>query len=184
MAITQLAAVLQTATFIQGDARDPIGVWGGRNIITGDATGDFVSTVFFVPAERKAAYVYFCYGAQVSKLGGVAARNPIKCRLLTNWPNMDPITGVQGFATHKVVLMEGSASFVPPEYGPAGDLLNNFDRFIPLFDPRPIGLDMNIVELTYENNVLADLYSFETYGYFYDRAVMDAPGGPRHPGSN
>ena len=183
MSITEQSAIVQTAIFTPRDVRDPLGVWGGRNGITGDASGEFIKTQFFVTALEKASYVYTCYSAHVSKLTGAIVRGPIQVRLLSNWPNIDPQAGVQAYSTANTQISEGSASFPSPITTPEDILIGPNDRFIPLFDPRPIGGNMFIVEMTFEDNVLADTYAFECYGYFWDRTVMDTPGGLRHPGS-
>ncbi len=185
MSITEQAAIEQSAIFTPRDLRDPLGIWGGRHGITGDATADFVKTQFFVPAAEKSSYIYTCYSAQIGKLTGAGvARGPMQCRLLTNWPNIDPQAGVQAYSTLNTRIAEGSGSFPAPYMGPLGFLIGPNDRFLPLFDPRPIGGNMFIVELIYEENVNTETYGFECYGYFWDRAVLDTPGGLRHPGSS
>jgi succinate-acetate transporter protein len=42
---------------------------------------------------------------------------------------------------------------------------------------------MDILEMQRGNNLDLATYTFEAYGYFWDRAAMETPGGPRHPGS-
>ncbi|KKL17299.1 hypothetical protein LCGC14_2486920, partial [marine sediment metagenome] len=57
------------------------------------------------------------------------------------------------------------------------------DRFILIFDPRQGAGVLNMIELEMGVNVNTDTYAFEAYGYYWDRSVLNAPGGPRHPGS-
>jgi len=57
------------------------------------------------------------------------------------------------------------------------------DRFILLFDPRPVAGAFDIVELEISVGVLDRNYAFECWGYYWDRQVLNTPGGPRHPGS-
>lgn len=184
MAIAQEVAVEQLNLWPQGDARDPLGVWGARLGITGDASGGAIKVGFIVPAARKAAYVYTCYSVNFSKLTGTTNVIAVKVRLLTNWPNVDPVPGVQAFGTHLSGNATGSAEFTSPIIGLDTFVIGPNDRFLLLYDPRTIGGDMTIVEIEQNDNTLNDTYSFEAYGYFWDRAVMDTPGGPRHPGSS
>lgn len=184
MSITANALIVQNAILTPRDLRDPLGVWGGRNGITGDVSTGTVRTIFQVAAAERAAYVYTCYSAQISKLDGTVERNPMRIRLLTNWPNVDPQPGVQAYSSQNMVLGDGSASLFEPIAGPLGILLGPNDRFLLLYDPRPTDGNMSIVELEYESNENLEVYSFEVYGYYWDRAVMDTPGGLRHPGTN
>ena len=184
MSISSNSDIRQTAIFTPRDVRDPLGVWGGRNAITGDVSTGSVRTIFRVPADLRPAYVYTCYSVQISQDDGTLDRNPMRVRLLTNWPNIDPQAGVQAYSTHNIVTADGSASLFEPVAGPEGVLLAPNDRFILLFDPRPSVISMPILELEYESNQDGETYIFECYGYFWDRTVMDTPGGLRHPGSD
>lgn len=187
MALDVTVEVIATQLWPQGDARDPLGVWGGRAPITGDASGDGLTAFFFVPAARRAAYVYTCYGITAAMVAGtLGAGHHAQSRLLTNWPDIDPITlGVQGYATLRIAPLGGNSSIGPPGRGPlAPGLHEPTDRFIILFDYRLDQGDMNIVEINWSENVNAATYVFECWGYFWDRSVMNAPGGLRHPGSN
>lgn len=185
MAISVLGEVLAAALWPQGDIRDPLGVWGCRVGVTGDASGGLITATFQVPTGRGAAYVYTCYSAQIGLLSGAVAGITSKCRLLTNWPNIDVAAGVQGFSTLQFISMNGGTDFPSPLSGPLNTFfLSPLDRFILLFDPRPGAGSLNIVELTMGENTLNSTYSFEGYGYFWDRSVLNAPGGPRHPGAS
>jgi len=175
--------IFQQATLTPEGPRDPLGTWGARRGVTGDASGNVIQVSVNVPAAIKAAYVYTCYSVNISKLTGTNAIKVVKARLLTNWPNVDPQAGVQAYGSLRMGTTRGSSSFAAPITGIDGDLIADKDRFILLYDPRAIGTDMTIVELGIEDNILNDTYSFEAYGYFWDRSVMDTPGGPRHPGS-
>ena len=74
--------------------------------------------------------------------------------------------------------------FTPPTFGAIRNPIGPADRFLLLFDPRQQGGDVDIVEIEFGENRDLATYSFEGYGYFWDRSVLDAPGGPRHPGSS
>jgi len=185
MTINDIAVVQQSAVFPQGDIRDPIGVWGARLGVTGDGSGGSIEVVIQVPADLKAAYVYTVYSVNLAQLtGSIAVAAIAKCRILTNWPNVDPVPGVQAYASLRMSSMISSANFDPPIRGITGELITPNDRFLLLFDPRPIGIALEIVALGWSLNVDLATYSFEGYGYFWDRSVLNAPGGPRHPGSS
>jgi len=185
MAIVQTGDVVQTGIFSPRDVRDPLGVWGVRIGVTGDGTGEPITAQMQVPAARKSAYVYTCYNISTTKLtGAVNANANLKSRLLTNWPNLSATAGVQAFGTVRRTLLQFDGSWVGELYAPADPILDRNDRFILLYDPRPIGGPMVIVELQMPENELNATYAFEAYGYYWDRSVMDTPGGPRHPGTD
>lgn len=184
MAISTTVELVPTALWPQGDIRDPLGVWGARLVVTGDGGGGGIKVGIIVPAARVASYVYTCYAAQASQLGGIVASMQVKCRLLTNWPDIDPAAGVTGFSTIKNTLVDGATGFSAPITGPRDPFVYPQERFILLFDPRPGAGQITIVELETSINVMADITGFEAYGYFWDRSVLQAPGGPRHPGAN
>jgi len=167
----------------QEDIRDPLGVWGGRSIVLADATAGPLKVGFQPGADRAGAFLYTCYSAQISSLT-INESAVGKCRLLTNWPDVDVGPGVQGFSTTKIVTIDGSAAFSAPFDGPFDSpMVEPADRYILLFDPRPVAGAFTIVELERDRAVDTRLYSFECWGYYWDRSVMSAPGGPRHPGS-
>jgi len=185
MAITEVVEVQQTALWPQGDIRDPLGVWGFRLAVIGDASGDGVQVTAFVPRERKGAYIYTVYSALVVKVSGAApVASTIKCRILTNWPNIDPQPGVQAYGSAIFRSFTASTDLQAPIAGPDDALILPQDRFLLILDPSNSLDDMFILELGLGLNVLADVYSFEGYGYFWDRSVLNAPGGLRHPGSS
>ena len=186
MAIEQTANVLPTQTWVQLDKRDPLGIWGGRHGITGDATGGSIKTIFQIPQLQRAAFVFACYGITYAQTTGAAVTSIVKARLLTNWPNADEQAGVRGYATNNIVTVGGSGNFTAPLAGPAGGerLLQSTDRFILMYDPRAGATgDMGLVEIELAANQDGSDFAFEVWGYYWDRSVMEAPGGPRHPGS-
>ncbi len=186
MAIATAVEVIESPQWPQHDIRDPLGVWGARVGVTGNATGSGIKVAFDVAAAKRSAYVYTCYSAQAVLLTGtVPSTKLLKIRLLTNWPNVDPIPNVQAYGSAKIVTWGASSTFSAPIALPLEPLITEPDRFLLLFDPRQqvtLGT-MTIVELELGDNVDTDTYSFEAYGYFWDRSVMTAPAGPRHPGS-
>jgi len=185
MAVAATVNVVQSAIFNPRDLRDPLGVWGFRLAITGTASGGSLKATAQIPADRKAAYVYTAYSCQMVLTTGTAADQNMKMRLLSNWPNIDPQAGVQGYSSAIFINTNGAdGDFTSPNSGPQIAMVTPLDRFILLYDPRPIGGAMSIMELEVGSNVLNDVWAFEGYGYFWDRQVLDTPGGLRHPGSD
>jgi len=185
MAILVQSAAIATALWPQGDIRDPLGVWGFRQGVTGDATGGSVKVIMSESVDQKAAYIYTAYSLLIAMItqatpGSLSG----KARLLTGWPNIDEQAGVQAYGSGRTVTIPSPSAFTSPVGVPGENLVSPLDRFLLLFDPRPSGVLADLVELELGDNVLADTYSFEGYGYFWDRSVLNAPGGPRHPGSS
>lgn len=183
MAISEEADLISHALWPQGDQRDPLGVWGFRHGVTGDASGGSIKVGCQVPAAQRDAHVYTLYAANFSQLTGTDNLSAVKIRLLTNWPNVDPAAGIQGFATHRVLTIADDAAFTSPQSGFSQNqpVLPN-ERFLLLF--TRIGTPLTIVEFEHGSNVNLATYSFELYGYYWDARVLNAPGGPRHPGSS
>lgn len=184
MAIAETVDVITNALWPQGDMRDPLGIWGFRHGITGDASGGTVKVTARASEDQNAAYLYTCYSVNIAQLTGADAAANIKCRLLTNWPNIDPQVGVQGYSTLRLTVWISDDAMTAPIGGPSENILSPLDRFLLLFDPRPSAGVLNLVELELDRNVLAETYAFEGYGYYWDRSVLNAPGGPRHPGAS
>lgn len=184
MAITAEIDVLAAALWPQGDIRDPLGVWGFRLGVTGDVSGGTIKVTAAAPAGLAAAYVYTCYSLQAVQTSGTATASDLKTRLLTNWPNIGTIPGVQGYATALRSQINGATDFTAPIVVPTLTIVKEIERFILLFDPRPSAGRLDIIELELAININLATYSFEGYGYFWDRSVLQAPGGPRHPGAS
>jgi len=178
-------AIFAHGMWPQGDARDPLGVWGGRHIATATVGDGPIKVRFQAAATIAGAYVYTCYSANIAGLT-VATLGIGKCRLLTNWPDVDDDIGVQGYGSVKMVQVDGSSGFTPPFTGAliGGALVQPSDRFILLFDPRPVVGAFDLVELEISDLVDTNTMAFECWGYYWDRQVLNTPGGPRHPGSS
>ena len=186
MSTLQTQDVITSALWPQGDIRDPLGVWGARAPVTGDATGGENKVLFQAQSGINAAYIYTCYEATWALLtGSQVAGSQVQLRLLTNWPDVDPLPGVQGFGTVRMSEpLPSNNNFTAPTGGVAGQLVLPNDRFLLLFDPRPGAGDLVIAEIKYSDNVDAMTTIMELYGYYWDRSVLQAPGGPRHPGAS
>jgi len=183
MSIQQDAAVFEAQIFPQGDIRDPLGVWGVRQGITGDASGGTIKVNFQVSSPRRAAFVYTAYSLNYGQLTGSITATEIQVRLLTGWPNIDAQEGVQAYGSNLITAPVGAGSLTAPVTGAGIPLVGPNDRFLLLFDPRAQGQDLDIVEMEINTNVDLATFTFEGYGYYWDRSVLGAPGGPRHPGS-
>ncbi len=190
MSIATSADILLSQMWPQGDIRDPLGVWGFRQGITGDASGGTIKVQGSVPARQRASYILTVYAMTAAQLtGDPTTVSVVEGRILTNWPNIDSVAGVQGFATAAIDSVSDNSNFTAPNaaiIGRADHLMGHADRFILCMDPRPdqaLGA-LPIVEMEWNVNVDLATYSFEGYGYFWDRAVLQAPGGPRHPGAS
>ncbi len=186
MSITANADLIEWALWPQGDKRDPLGIWAFRSSILGDATGGFLKLLVGLPAARRAGHIYTCLSAQSTTLSGTATHAGITLRLLTNWPPADLGAGVTAYSTYMRILIGASAVGNFPTDGPfENPLVRENDRFILLFDPRPVETlgRLNIMEFIITDNTNTVLIGFEAWGYWWDRSVMDAPGGPRHPGT-
>jgi len=185
VAVLDQAEIFASQLWIQGDIRDPLGIWGFRHAVTGTGDGGGIKVEVQTPVEQDAAYIYTVYSATVAQIAGVTDSVSCKVRLLTNWPNVDVQAGVQAYGKTVRRPLSGSTNFTQPTSMPDSlDLISPLDRFILLFDPRPSAGRLTIMELEIADNVLADSWSFEGYGYYWDRSVQQAPGGLRHPGAN
>jgi len=187
MALAETADVFPAQTWPQLDARDPLGLWGGKLSILGDASGSPVRFSFQVEQARRAAFVFACYGVTWAQQDGATISTIVKTRLLTNWPNIDPQLGVQGYGTNNIVSVGGGGGFGAPEAAPLNGerMLQSTDRFILMYDPRPgIGTALTLVEIEQLANQDGTTTITEVWGYYWDRSVMETPGGPRHPGSS
>lgn len=184
MAISSGVDLFPAQQWPQHDARDPLGIWGARLGVTGDASGGSIKVAFNVPANIRGAHVYTCYAVTFAQLTGVVTARNVKTRLLTNLPDVDPQEGITGFTTLNISNTATLDSVTPPILGMKGEDpgVKDIDRFILL--RTDTGTPLTIVEMEFGENLLAATYSFEAYGYYWDRLVMQAPGGPRHPGSS
>lgn len=186
MTVQVSAEVLASAMWPQGDERDPLGIWSARAIAVGDASGGAVQCDVFVPANRRAAGVFTVYSANVTQIVGAGViAETIKTRLLTNWPNNSPEAGFTGYDKVTMSSTTGAVTWAAPFSGPLDtQLISPLDRFILLLEPTPGAAAFNIMEIHLNANVDVNTWVFEAYGYYWDRAVLQAPGGPRHPGSS
>lgn len=185
MAIVELGVVREHQAWPQGDVRDPLGTWGIRHGVTGDASGGSIKVRGTVDEDKQGAFVYTCYYAMVVQLTGAPSTQTYKTRLLTSWPNVDVIPGIQAVSTYIAHQVRASTpTFTPPISGPREPDISPNDRFLLLYDPRQSGGPTEIIEWEYDLNLEDATYSFEAYGYYWDRSVLQAPGGPRHPGSS
>lgn len=184
MTVSGTVDILTNQMWPQGDIRDPLGVWGFRAQLTGDGGGGSIQLTARTAAGESAAYIYTVYSTLIAQIGGTAANIEGKCRILTNWPNIDRIAGVQGYGHAIQRSLQGNTQYNQPEVMPIQPFITALDRFLLMMDPRPSPAPLNLIELETSRNTTGDIFSFEGYGYYWDRSVLNAPGGPRHPGSS
>ena len=182
MAISTFVNILEHQLFVQRDGRDPLGVWVARTGITGDVSGGSIKVGIQVPVLGDSGRIYTAYSVNISKLSGIDAAASGKVRLLTNFPDADRTIGVQGYGSFRRVTVDAGTGFTAPILGIAAndEAITQAERFLLLFGP--VDEDVNIVELEINENEDGIIYSFEGYGYFWDRQVLYVAGGPRHPG--
>lgn len=180
--------VIEWALWPQGDARDPLGVWTARGTVTGDASAGVLTGIIVVPQARRRSYMYTLYGlTQARTSGSTETATQMKVRLLTNYPDASPdVPGVQGFASWLRVPITVIANTTPPNAGGDLPMISPEQRYILLFDPAQVSplTDMPIISVERDANVDGIVVITEAWGYYWDRSVMNTPGGPRHPGSN
>lgn len=184
MSVLGTVDVVESQQWPQGDGRDPLGVWGGRGAVAGDASLGAIGIDFVVPPAKTGSFVYTCYGVQLGQLLGSVSTQTFKVRLLTNFPNIDPQAGVQGFSTLHMGTLGGDDQLTSPFGGPRGVEFPSLYRFILLYDPTPRNVALTIVQLETVNVGVGENFAFECYGYYWDRSVLNVPGGPRHPGAS
>lgn len=179
MAIAENTAVLAHAIIKQRDARDPLGIFVNRHLITGDASGGTIK-VSIAAAQTYHIYALTAFTLSVQTL---AADSIGKLRLLTNYPPALPDGGLSAFAWNRVFIISNTSMTAP------GDSMGISQGAIGLETGKVLmfGGDFqtvvpqNIIELEIEDNILNQSYFFEVYGYFWDRSSILVPGGPRLP---
>lgn len=154
---------------------EPLGLWQGQALVTGDATLGRID-VDFVPQnptdtptldDQRRQYVYFVDG-----ISGVTD------------PAADPGTVEATISTHFAranALIAGFQSVVARDmlstgrtFAPIGDLMPPGGNRIPIFwDTQELGGTLNaIVTVVFSANILALTYTVGAYGRYYDRQVL------------
>ena len=183
MALTPVIDIIENALWMQGDVRDPLGVWGFRSAIIGDGSGGTIKWFVQVPATKSGKYIYTVQSLNFTHDVGTILNKNVKIRMLTSWPNIDPQAGVQAYSMMKRRLMQGDITWSAPIETVQEDILGPLDRMVLLFDPRTANNAITLFEAEVTNTGIGEDYSFEGYGYFWDRTAMQAPGGIRFPGT-
>ena len=183
MAVVGSVDVIESQLWPQRDARDPLGIFGWRSALTGDATGGSIKLSVEVPDDRRHAYVYKIYDLQIGQILNTPTGVTGKMRILTNWPNIDAQPGVQAYGALWIGSIGGDVLLTAPfmAFLDVNPFSGNSKELL-IYDPSTRTGAMVIAEQEVANtNTLQ--YTFEGYGYYWDRAVMAAPGGPRNPGT-
>jgi len=186
VAIATSVDVITAPIFRPRDLRDPLGVWTARLGVTGDASGGGILVNFTVPEANAGAHVHTLYSFNCGQLTGVLEAAGVSLRLLSNWPNSDPVAGIQGYDVMVMGVERTQQNNVGQRSSPTNGtmLFAENARFIPLYDPRPSAGQITIVELQRNDNTDGATYVFQAFGYYWDRQVMDTMGGLRHPGAD
>ncbi len=181
MSILVTSDVVETAVFPQRDARDPLGIWGAHATTTGDATGGITQVNFQIAAGRRRANVYSIIAANSQLTSGTAIGTDISLRILSSWPNLSAVLTGINFAAPTRSVPAGPALLNGP---PQGDLVRTNDRYILIFDPASVnaGNALLIATIVRNANVDTETAVYTLYGYYWNRDIVDQPGGPRHPG--
>lgn len=181
MSVETTLDIRETPTLRRADNRDPLGIWAVRGSVVGDASGGIAKAFLGVPGPRRSAHVYNVIFVSTSADVGVATTHTV--RILTNFPPADP-SGVAGAAfmrTNEVGSAGTGSGFAAVGFRPLID--PQMSRIL-MFDPTPDqAVRINILELWLSQQDLNTIFTFEAYGYFWDRGITDVPGGPRFPGS-
>ncbi len=186
MSITTAVILQQAAQWPQGDIRDPIGVWGAKWIVLGDASGDEIEVTINTPLGAAAAFVYTLYDVNIEHSAGALVSNALMMQWFTGWPDVEAAAGVEAAHTNVVGVIQGDAGLGSAPIGAInanGPLWRSEQRFLLSFDPRfghQSSRTLAIIKLV--NIGVGTNYTGFLYGYYWDRSVMNAPGGPRHPG--
>jgi len=186
MSITIEKDCLVTGVWKQGDIRDPIGIFGGVTSITGNGDGTFIRVSMRIDSEDAfLSGLFAIYDATILQTLGSVQSVDVLYRIFSNWPNIDQQPGITPFNSGIVRNMVGSNSWVSPRAAPDAPLVQPLDRFRLIWDPRHLApQNMLLCEWFINMPVAPVAYQFSVYGYFWDRSVLNAPGGPRHPGSS
>lgn len=185
MSVLGTIDVLESELWPQRDARDPLGLFGWRVTQAGDGTGGGNKVIVEIASSRRHAYVYKIYDMVIAQTVGAVASRTAKVRILTNWPNIDLEPGIQSYGSLWVGEHSGtSAGLTVPQSGffRQTPFAGNYKDLL-IFDPSTQTGPMAIAELEIAN-VDVTTFSFEGYGYYWDRSVMGTPGGPRNPGTS
>lgn len=183
MAVLGSIAPIESELWPQRDARDPLGIFGWRGTQVGDATGGGNKVLIEVPASLRHAFVYKIWDMIIVQTAGTPASIAGKMRILSNWPNIDPDPGIQAYAAMFIGTLNGASALSAPDIGFFNvNPFNGNSKDILIYDPSTQSGPMGIAEQEVQN-VDGTTFSFEGYGYYWDRAVMSTPGGPRNPGT-
>lgn len=183
MSVLGTVNVIESALWPQRDARDPLGIFGWRVSQAGDASSGSNKIVVEVAEALRHAYVYKIYDMIIAQTVGITTTSA-KMRILSNWPNVDPDPGIQAYAALWVGIINGATLFTAPRAGffDTNPFAGNSKEIL-IYDPSTRIGAMQIAEQEVVNTDVTT-YSFEGYGYYWDRSVMGTPGGPRNPGTS
>lgn len=157
---------------------EPLGLWTGQALVTGDATGGSVTLIFFPPNpvdsptldDERRAYCYFIDNVSIR----VSPADPgnVSCQVFSHFARAN-VALVAPFQTAITRPVQGDGL----DFIPIGPLLEPQTIRQPLFwDTQELAdatqFGQNLLALRAQNNVLANTYAFRAYGRYYDRQVV------------
>jgi len=166
--------------FKQRDSRDPLGIWAFRSEQAGTATGG----VFKVQVQSdEVDRIFTCVGLNLTA-DGITVAVQGKYRLLCNQPPADLEGGQAGVSiARNIDVTNFSNATAPADNWDAISPYESQLEHILLFGGVQSSRDpQNILEMECGGNALTVTYFFEATGYFWDRQILESPGGPRWPG--
>ncbi len=181
MAITTLKDILASGLIFQGDARDPLGIWGGATSQVNSGSGGSTRITFRVgTTDSNLSSVFAISGLSVLQESGTPRSDLVKFRMFTNWPSVDFQAAITPFNSAHAAVFVGSTLFT------GGVAVAPFNDTVPAirgllsWDPRGLSQPLLLCEFEMAN-ISGTTVLVSVQGYFWDRAVLNTPGGPRFP---
>lgn len=160
-----------------GSVGEPLGLWNAQATLTGDASGGFVNANFepqnptTTPAlpDHRLRYLYFVDGVRATaSTAGNAMAIVIMHMERSNSGLANPFAHRRAVQT----IADGTGLFIPSR-----PLLDPQLTRMPLYwRPQELLAENILLQLFWENNVLAATYRFDCYGRYYDLAVVGQRG--------
>lgn len=157
---------------------EPLGLWTGQALVTGDATGGSVTLIFITqnptdtPTLNDQRREFCWFIDNVSIRATPADPGNVSCQVLSHFARSNVVLPIPfGTAVSRTVQGDGL------DFIPTGPLLEPQTLRQPLFwDTQELadasGPTQNLIVLRAQLNVLANTYAFRAYGRYYDRQVL------------
>lgn len=175
MAIGVTVVVLNVPYGNPGSIGEPLGIWTGKATVVGDASGGSVECRF-VPQnptttplldDQRLQYVWFLDAVGIFTAPADAGN--ISARLQTHWAR--PNSALVGPLDVAIVL---DTIFDGVLFGPIRNLVPKEWARIPIFwDTQELLTGgLALAQLSVQNNVLANNYTFSVSGRYYDKQIL------------